>query len=99
MYSFVWSLCLQDSSMLLCLALVPSFSLLYGTLLCEYVRRYLSILLLGYLDCSQLRAVMDSATLNVFVYFFWGMYALILLAKYIGVELLDHRVCLSLTLE
>lgn len=55
--------------MLLRVAVVPSFSLLYGIPLNEYARRYLSILLPRVFGLFQWIAIMNCAGLKIFVSF------------------------------
>lgn len=98
MLFFVWLLLLSitfwDLSMLLCVWIVQSFTLLSSILFCEFTTVYSSIcLLMGTLSYFHFLATINKVTVNISL---WYMPSF-LLNKYLGVEWLHYMVGIYLT--
>lgn len=91
-FSLIQCCILWDSSMMLQIVIICSFSLLYSVL---WAHHYLSILLLTGI-CFLFLTIMNSTTVNILVHIFCEYIYSFLLGIYQEVEFLIHRVSLAL---
>lgn len=95
---FCLILCFLDSFMLLSIpginffGIVEQYCITWG-----HYSLYIHSLIDGYLDCFQLGVIMNKVTINIAHKSFCGHILSIHLNKYLGVELLGHRVISYLT--